>query len=131
MSVNRGGVAAREITPPPCLDIAGSLSAITGLGTRDPLLEKALVLDDVAPVAIRGEHFVEYGPEIKHTSPFPRTLIVTLATEWIGYIPHRTAFEGGGYEKIYASHSRHDPEAREMAVEAVTTILQEAARPSQ
>jgi neutral ceramidase len=91
---------------------------------------QVLALDEVALVAIPGELFVELGREIKQRSPFPRTLIVTLANDWIGYLPHRAAFEEGGYETIYASQSRLAPEAGEVLVEAATALLKEAARQS-
>lgn len=40
------GVASVDITPPPGLDITGNLWSTPSLGTRDPLLCKALVFDD-------------------------------------------------------------------------------------
>ncbi|HEY3080671.1 MAG TPA: hypothetical protein VGM69_12320 [Chloroflexota bacterium] len=86
-----------------------------------------IALDDVALVAIPGELFVELGREIERRSPFPLTLLVTLANDWVGYIPHREAFDEGGYETIFASQSRLAPEAGETVVEAAVALLQEAA----
>ena len=126
------GCASRDITPPPGLDIAGGLSPSPSQGTRDPLVCKALVLDDgatraalVALVAIPGELFVELGREIERRSPFACTVIVTLANDWVGYQPHRRAFDEGGYETLYASQSRLAPEAGELVVEAAVRLLVE------
>src|SRR5215472_16029385 len=44
----QAGFASLDITPPPGLDIAGGLSPTPSQGTRDPLLARALVLDDGA-----------------------------------------------------------------------------------
>lgn len=88
---------------------------------------QVLALDDVAFVAIPGELFVELGREIKHRSPFAETVIVTLANDWIGYIPHRAAFDEGGYETIFASQSRLAPEAGDLVVDAAVQLLNEAA----
>jgi hypothetical protein len=86
---------------------------------------QALALDDVALVTIPGELFVELGREIERRSPFPRTIIVTLANDSIGYIPHRAAFDEGGYETIFASQSRLAPEAGDLIVEAALALLQD------
>jgi neutral ceramidase len=98
---------------------------------RGPVPEETelqvLALDDVAFVAIPGELFIELGREIKRNSPFRRTVIVTLANDWVGYIPHRAAFEEGGYETIYASQSRLAPEAGDLVVGAALDLLREAA----
>jgi neutral ceramidase len=101
------------------------------LTRRGPVPEETvlqvLALDDVAMVAIPGELFVELGREIKRRSPFRSTQIVTLANDWVGYIPHRAAFEEGGYETIYASQSRLAPEAGDLVVESAVDLLREAA----
>lgn len=85
---------------------------------------QVLALDDVAVVAIPGELFVELGREIKRRSPFPQTIIVTLANDYIGYIPHQAAFAEGGYETIFASQSRLAPEAGDLIVGAAVDVLQ-------
>jgi neutral ceramidase len=85
---------------------------------------QVLALDNVAMVAIPGELFVELGREIKQRSPFPQTIVVTLANDYIGYIPHQAAFTEGGYETIFASQSRLAPEAGVLVVEAAVDMLQ-------
>jgi hypothetical protein len=88
---------------------------------------QVIALDDVALVAIGGELFVEIGREIERRSPFRHTVIVTLANDWIGYIPHGAAFVEGGYETIFASQSQLAPEAGELIVEASLALLRDAA----
>jgi hypothetical protein len=54
--------------------------------------------NEVAWVSLPGEVFVELGLAIKKRSPFPRTFIVELANENIGYIPDRRSYAEGNYE---------------------------------
>jgi neutral ceramidase len=88
---------------------------------------QALALGDVALVTIPGELFVELGREIERRSPFAHTIVVTLANDWVGYIPHRAAFDEGGYETIFASQSRLAPETGDLVVEACVELLSELA----
>jgi len=71
---------------------------------------------------------VELGREIKRRSPFPQTIIVTLANDYIGYIPHRSAFAEGGYETIFAAQSHLGQEAGDVIVEAAVDVLQTISR---
>ncbi|HEV8636443.1 MAG TPA: hypothetical protein VG370_19645 [Chloroflexota bacterium] len=82
---------------------------------------------ELALVAVPGELFVELGREIEGRSPFLCTVLVTLANDWVGYIPHRAAFDEGGYETIFASQSRLAPEAGDLVVAAALALLEEAA----
>ncbi len=86
-----------------------------------------VALDDVALLAIPGELFVELGREIQGRSPFAHTIVVTMANDWVGYIPHRAAFEEGGYETIFGSQSRLAPEAGDMIVDAAVRLLDDTA----
>ena len=58
--------------------------------------------NDLAWVGLPGEIFVELGMEIKHRSPFRRTIVVELANGSVGYVPTRRAYEQGNYEVISA-----------------------------
>jgi len=51
-------------------------------------------------VGTPGELVAELGLRIKWESPFPKTFIMYLATEHIGYMAHRNAFAWGGYEAV-------------------------------
>lgn len=101
------------------------------LVTRGPVptdtVIQALAIDDVAMIAIPGELFVELGREIERRSPFAQTIVVTLANDWIGYIPHLAAFDEGGYETIFASQSRLAPGAGDLLVDASVALLRAVA----
>lgn len=86
---------------------------------------QVIALGDVAFVAIPGELFVELGREIQRRSPFAHTVVVTQANDWAGYIPHRAAFDEGGYEVIFASQSRFAPEAGDLVVDAAVALLED------
>src|SRR5262249_46686360 len=50
-------------------------------------------------IATNGaEYFCEYGLRIKKCSPLKPTWVVSLANEWIGYLPTAQAFVGGGFQ---------------------------------
>jgi hypothetical protein len=58
-------------------------------------------------IATNGaEYFCEYGLRIKKASRHPSTWVVSLANEWIGYVPTAQAFVGGGYEPRTARSSK-------------------------
>src|SRR5215216_6230670 len=84
-------------------------------------------LGDVAIVAFPGELFSDFGRRVKAGSPFPDTLIVTLANGWHGYAPTLEAFDRGGYEPRFAYPSRLAPEAGERMTEAALELLQRLA----
>ena len=46
---------------------------------------QAIALDDVAVVGVPAEYFTGLGVDIKKRSPFPHTVVVELANDWIGY----------------------------------------------
>ncbi|HUV38929.1 MAG TPA: hypothetical protein VMY39_04915 [Planctomycetota bacterium] len=74
-------------------------------------LSVKLCLWSVGPVLFigtPGELVAELGLRLKWESPFPKTFVMYLATEHLGYIAHRNAFEWGGYEAI---STRFGPEA--------------------
>jgi hypothetical protein len=49
-------------------------------------------------VGVPGEITAELGLRLKWESPFAKTFVMFLATDHIGYIPHRNAYAWGGYE---------------------------------
>jgi hypothetical protein len=76
----------------------------------------------VGPLGIAtngAEYFCEYGLRIKKASPFAATWVVSLANEWIGYVPTAQAFVGGGYEPRTARSSK-------LSVAAGQKLLEEA-----
>lgn len=81
---------------------------------------------EVAWVGLPGEIFVELGLQIKQYSPFPNTIVTTLANDSIGYVPDRKGYAQGNYEAV---SSRVAPGSGEQLVEAATSLLIEAYRP--
>jgi hypothetical protein len=75
-------------------------------------------------IATNGaEYFCEYGLRIKKASPSKPTWVVSLANEWIGYVPTAQAFVGGGYEPRTARSSKMAIETGQRLVEAALTVL--------
>jgi hypothetical protein len=78
--------------------------------------------DDAAIVTLPSEVFVELGLAIKASSPFATTIVISLANDYIGYIPTRKAFGEGSYETV---NSIVEPGTGEQLVEAATRLLKE------
>ncbi|MGH2616770.1 MAG: hypothetical protein ACRDJC_16165, partial [Thermomicrobiales bacterium] len=97
----------------------------------DELLEdvemQAIAIGDVAIVAFPVELFSEFGRRVKAESPFPETIVATLANGWHGYAPTLEAFTRGGYEPRFAYPSRLAPEAGDRMTDAALRLLQELA----
>jgi hypothetical protein len=75
-------------------------------------------------IATNGaEYFVEHGLRIKKASRHPFTWVVSLANEWIGYVPTAQAFVGGGYEPRTARSSKLAPDAGQRLLEAALKVL--------
>jgi hypothetical protein len=81
--------------------------------------------DETAIVALPGQIFVELGLELKQSSPFETTLVVTLANNHEECIPLRKAFAEGSYEIVY---SLVDSGGGEMLVETALSLLNEIKR---
>jgi hypothetical protein len=76
--------------------------------------------DQLAWVGFPGEMFVELGLALKQASPFPYTMIHTLANGSIGYVPNLKGHSQGGYE---ATASRCAPGSGEQLVHVATRLL--------
>ncbi len=87
---------------------------------------QVLAINDVAFVANPGELCVELGREIKRQSPFAYTYVVELANDYVGYIPHRAAYDEGGYELLDARSAKVAAEAGEIVVAESVRLLEEA-----
>ncbi|MCZ7648666.1 MAG: neutral/alkaline non-lysosomal ceramidase N-terminal domain-containing protein [Planctomycetota bacterium] len=72
------------------LRVNGGLRAHVSLWALGPILF----------VGVPGEVTAEWGLRLKWSSPFAKTFVMFLATDHIGYIPHRNAYEWGGYEVL-------------------------------
>jgi neutral ceramidase len=76
----------------------------------------------VAWVGLPGEIFVELGMAIKAMSPFPYTIVVSLASDSLGYVPDRRAYVQGAYEVL---NSRLAAGGGELMVDAAVEMLRE------
>jgi hypothetical protein len=59
---------------------------------------KALIIGPLAIMFVPGEYFAELGMNIIKRSPYKHTFVVELLSEGLGYIPHKKAYEEGGYQ---------------------------------
>ena len=74
---------------------------ITAAGrTEDSItvILQAIRIGDFAVCGIPFETFAEIGLELKHRSPFPRTMVIGLANGRHGYLPTPEQHRLGGYE---------------------------------
>lgn len=78
----------------------------------------------IAFVGLPGEIFTELGMAIKKASPFPHTIVVSLANGSIGYVPDSRAYPQGAYEPVSARCAQG---AGEMLVETALDLLKELA----
>jgi len=86
---------------------------------------QAIRIGDVAVVGAPGELFTALGIEIKRRSPFPRTLVVGIANDSIGYIPDAAGFDLGGYQVWTGFHSLVARGTGEALVDACVGLLEE------
>lgn len=84
---------------------------------------QVLLIGDIALVGIPGELFTSLGIDIKRRSPFRYTYIVTLANDWIGYIPDEEGFRLGGYQVWTGFHSFVEKGTGEAIVNEAVRIL--------
>lgn len=65
-----------------------------------PAAFSLLAIGPLLFVGVPGEVTAEWGLRLKWESPFPKTFVMFLATNQMGYIPHRNAYAWGGYEVL-------------------------------
>ncbi|BDC50724.1 hypothetical protein F183_A30400 [Bryobacterales bacterium F-183] len=75
---------------------------------------------EIAFVGLPGEIFVDLGKQIKAKSPYPMTIVVSLANGALGYIPDRPAYAEGAYEVV---SSRVREGSGEKLVDAALRLL--------
>ena len=85
-----------------------------------PLAITAARVGEVAFVGLGCEAFNEIGREIKSSSPFTPTIVITHCNGAAGYLPTRRAYLEGGYE---VESSPFAPAAAEMVVEEAGRLL--------
>jgi hypothetical protein len=88
-----------------------------------PCETQAIRVGDLGMVTNGAEFFCQLGLDIKAASPFPRTWVVSLANQWIGYVATPSAYFAGGYEPRTARSAKMAPWAGQALVEASLATL--------
>jgi neutral ceramidase len=94
--------------------------------SRTPRVSAEVQALRIGPLGIAtngSEYFCEFGLRIKKASRHATTWVVSLANDYIGYVPTPQAFAAGGYEPRTARSSKLAPEAGQMLVEAALRML--------
>lgn len=86
---------------------------------------QAIVIGEIAFVAVPGELFGKLGRDIKQHSPFGNTYIIGYANDHIGYIPDKDAYKLGGYQIWTGLHSFVEKGFGESLVTDVLSMLKE------
>jgi neutral ceramidase len=81
----------------------------------------------VAVVALPVELFTAFGRRIKAESPFPDTVLATMANGLTDYVRTVEAFARDGYEPLLAYQSRLIPEAVDLMTTAALDLLRQLA----
>lgn len=104
------------------LQAVADYAKVAGQGDTIPFEVAAIGLGEFGIVTLPGEIFVETGLHVQARSPFPQTLVLSLANQATGYLPTRTAFWEGGYE---TSVSRMSEESEAAACDVANRLLVE------
>ena len=97
---------------------------------RIPCEVQAIRIGPLGIATNGAEYFCEYGLRIKHASKLQPTWVVSLANEWIGYVPTAQAFVAGGYEPRTARSSKMDPSTGQRLLETALKALNRVASSS-
>ncbi len=90
-------------------------------GTQ-PAEVQVLFVDELAVAGIPAEYFVELGLRIKERAHPKHALVVGWANGMVGYVPHKEAFERGGYETTLTGSSRMAPQAGDLLAECAIEL---------
>jgi hypothetical protein len=100
---------------------------------RTPVIPCEVQAIRVGPLGIAtngSEYFCDFGLRIKACSPLKPTWVVSLANEYIGYVPTAHAFAAGGYEQRTARSSKLAPDAGQKLLMAALRGLNRVASES-
>jgi len=87
---------------------------------------QALCIGETVFGAIPAEYFCQHSLRIKEQSAAHETFVVSLANGWLGYIPHREAFNRiGGHESTWCYSSRMDPEAGDRLADTLLNLIKQ------
>ncbi len=86
-----------------------------------------LRIGDLGIVGLPGEIFVEYGLQIKDSSPFTRTMTIELANDYVGYCATEIALEQGSYETRLCRSAKAAAGTEALMVNAAVEVLNKLA----
>ena len=95
--------AARDKLPRLAESYARSTIALAERGQTLTVPVQALRIGDLAVCAIPFETFVEIGLDLKKRSPSPRTMVISIANGYNGYLPTPEQHKLGGYETWFGT----------------------------
>ena len=85
---------------------------------------QVLRIGDAVFGAVPAEYFSQHSLRIKEQSPVAKTFVVSLANGWLGYIPHKEAFDRiGGHESTWCISSKMEPAAGDRMADAMLEII--------
>jgi hypothetical protein len=84
---------------------------------------QAIRIGPLGIVTNGSEFFCDYGLRIKACSRFEHTWVVTLANQWLGYVPTANACVAGGYEPRTRRGSKLVIDAGQRLIEASVAAL--------
>ena len=76
-----------------------------------PFEMSVIALGELGVLCLPGEIFAETGLYLQARSPFPQTLVLSLANQATGYLPTRSEMWAGGYEMRVSQMSEESEEA--------------------
>ncbi len=80
--------------------------------------------------AVPAEYFSQHSLRIKEQSVAKETFVVSLANGWLGYIPHREAFDRiGGHESTWCISSKMEPGAGDLMADAMLDVIRKVLTP--
>lgn len=86
---------------------------------------QAFRFGDLSLLGLMGEPFVECQLDIKRMAPTAHTVVAHFCNGYVGYVPTKKAFEGGGYETRTSSGSKLPPGALQEITATATEMLKE------
>jgi hypothetical protein len=96
-------------------------------GDHEDVEIQVLRMGDTVFGAIPAEYFSQHALRIKEESPVGDTFVVSLANGWLGYIPHKEAFERiGGHESTWCISSKMEPCAGDRMADAMLELIRTA-----
>ena len=103
--------------------VAGRQVTAAAVGPALDVDITVLAFGSVAIVGVPAEYFTALGRQIKNRSPFPLTMVVTLANGNVGYVGERHNYEEGGYE---TTSSISCPGTGELMTDTAAKLLRRA-----